>query len=157
MLGRSAKLRLNVASEVVGDALRLREMALTRSEARISRLIFYAAAIVAVIYGLLFLSLPEWALRLSQDPGAPKDAGWAFLIGVALAAWLAATQPDRQRALVVGLALSYLLVALSLLYSTIAGEYQGAQWFVWVPILINLVLTAAMIWLITKQARPGGR
>jgi hypothetical protein len=157
MLARSAKLRLSVASEVVGDALRLREMALTRSEARISRLIFYAAAIVAVIYGLLFLSLPEWALRLSQDPGAPKDAGWAFLIGVALAAWLAATQPDRQRALVVGLALSYLLVALSLLYSTIAGEYQGAQWFVWVPILINLVLTAAMIWLITKQARPGGR
>jgi hypothetical protein len=52
MLGRSAKLRLNVASEVVGDALRLREMALTRSEARTSRLIFYAAAIVAVIYGL---------------------------------------------------------------------------------------------------------
>jgi CHASE2 domain-containing sensor protein len=107
-----------------------------------------------VLYGLLFLSLPEWAFQLSQDPGAPKDAGWLrWIIGVALAAWLAATQPDRQRALVVGLALSYLLVALSLLYSTIAGEYQGAQWFVWVPILINLALTAAMIWLITKQAR----
>ena len=57
----------------------------------------------------------------------------------------------------VGLALSYLLVALSLLYSTVAGEYQGAQWFIWVPILINLGLTVAMIWLITKQARPGGR
>jgi uncharacterized membrane protein len=114
-----------------------------------------------VLYGLLFLSLPESALELSQDPSAPKDAGWlpwsgAFLIGIALAAWLAATQPDRQRALVVGLALSYLLVALSLLYSTVAGEYQGAQWFIWVPILINLGLTVAMIWLITKQARPGG-
>jgi len=137
-------------------------MALTKSEARTSRIIFYAAVIVAVLYGLLFLSLPEWALELSQDLGAPKDAGWlrwsgAFLIGIALAAWLAATQPDRQRALVVGLALSYLLVALSLLYSTVAGEYQGAQWFIWVPILINLGLTVAMIWLITKQARPGGR
>ena len=135
-------------------------MALTKSEARTSRLIFYAAAIVAVLYGLLFLSLPEWALQLSQDPGAPKDAGWlrwsgAFLIGIALAAWLAATQPDRQRALVVGLALSYLLVALSLLYSTISGEYQGAQWFIWVLILINLAFTVAMIWLITKQAGPG--
>jgi len=137
-------------------------MALTKSEARTSRIIFYAAVIVAVLYGLLFLSLPESALELSQDPSAPKDAGWlpwsgAFLIGIALAAWLAATQPDRQRALVVGLALSYLLVALSLLYSTVAGEYQGAQWFIWVPILINLGLTVAMIWLITKQARPGGR
>ena len=105
-------------------------MALTKSEARTSRLIFYAAAIVAVLYGLLFLSLPEWALQLSQDPGAPKDAGWlrwsgAFLIGIALAAWLAATQPDRQRALVVGLALSYLLVALSLLYSTISAQSSG--------------------------------
>src|SRR5689334_25398053 len=93
-------------------------MVLTKSEAKTSRLIFYAAAIVAVLYGLLFLSLPEWALQLSQDPGAPKNAGWlrwsgAFLIGIALAAWLAATQPDRQRALVVGLALSCLLVALS--------------------------------------------
>ena len=136
-------------------------MALTKSEARTSRIIFYAAVIVAVLYGLLFLSLPESALELSQDPSAPKDAGWlpwsgAFLIGIALAAWLAATQPDRQRALVVGLALSYLLVALSLLYSTVAGEYQGAQWFIWVPILINLGLTVAMIWLITKQARLGG-
>jgi len=136
-------------------------MALTKSEARTSRIIFYAAVIVAVLYGLLFLSLPESALELSQDPSAPKDAGWlpwsgAFLIGIALAAWLAATQPDRQRALVVGLALSYLLVALSLLYSAVAGEYQGAQWFIWVPILINLGLTVAMIWLITKQARPGG-
>jgi uncharacterized protein YjeT (DUF2065 family) len=50
-------------------------MALTKSEARTSRIIFYAAAIVAVLYGLLFLSLPESALELSQDPSAPKDAG----------------------------------------------------------------------------------
>ena len=137
-------------------------MALTKSEARTSRIIFYAAVIVAVLYGLLFLSLPESALELSQDPSAPKDAGWlpwsgAFLIGIALAAWLAATQPDRQRALVVGLALSYLLVALSLLYSTLAGEYQGAQWFIWVPILVSVALTVGMIWLITKQVGPGGR
>ena len=55
----------------------------------------------------------------------------------------------------VDLALSYLLVALSLLYSTISGECQGAQWFIWVPILINLAFTVAMIWLITKQAMPG--
>jgi hypothetical protein len=129
-------------------------MALTKYEARTSRIIFYAAAVMAVLHGLL-----EWALQHSQDPGAPKDAGWirwseASLIGIALAAWLAATQPDRQRALVVGLALSYLLVAL-LLYATVSGEYQGT-WFIWVLIVINLALTGGMIWLITKQARPGG-
>ena len=59
-------------------------MALTKSEARTSRIIFYAAAIVAVLYGLLFLSLPEWALELSQDPGAPKDAGWCVGAGRSL-------------------------------------------------------------------------
>jgi len=53
-------------------------MALTKSEARTSRIIFYAAVIVA-LYGLLFLSLPESALELSQDPSAPKDAGWLRL------------------------------------------------------------------------------
>jgi hypothetical protein len=107
-------------------------MALTKSEAKTSRLIFYAAAIVAVLYGLLFLSMPERVFQLSHDPGVPTDAGWlrwtgAFLIGIALAAWLAATQPDRQRALVVGLALSYLLVALSLLYSTCRGVPRSAM------------------------------
>jgi hypothetical protein len=97
-------------------------MALTKSEAKTSRLIFYAAAIVAVLYGLLFLSMPERVFQLSHDPGVPTDAGWLRWTG-----------------------------------ATIAGEYQGAQWFIWVPILINLGLTVAMIWLITKQARPGGR
>ena len=48
----------------------------------------------------------------------------AFLIDIVLVAWLAATQPDRQRALVVGLALSYLLVALSLLYTTVSGSIK---------------------------------
>ena len=137
------------------------EMAMTKSEAKTARIIFYVAAIVGAIYGLLFLSMPEWQLELSQDPGAPGNPGWvrwsgASLIGIALAAWLAATQPDRQRSLVVGLGLAYLLVALSLLYSIVSGEYQGAPWFIWLPILINSALTAAMIWLLTKQARPGG-
>jgi hypothetical protein len=74
-----------------------------------------------------------------------------FLIGIALAALLAATQPDRQRSLVLGLAAGYTLIALSLFYSTVSGEYQGAQWFIWVPIVINVALAAAMFWLLTKQ------
>ena len=51
----------------------------------------------------------------------------------------------------VGLALTYLLVALSLLYSMISGEYRGAQWFIWLPILINAGLFAGMVWLLIKQ------
>jgi hypothetical protein len=119
-------------------------------------MIFYVAAIVNVIYGLLFLAMPERAFELSHDSGVPADPGWVrwsggVLIGIALAAWLAAQKPDKQPPLVVGLALAYLLVALSLLYSTISGEYRGAQWFIWLPILINVGLFAAMLWLLIKQ------
>jgi hypothetical protein len=130
---------------------------MTRSEAKIARIIFYLAAIVSVIYGMLFLSVPEWQFELSQDPGAPGNPGWvrwsgASLIGIALAALLAADQPDRQRPLVVGLGFAYLLVAVALLYSIVSGEYRGVRWFVGLPIVINLGLFAAMVWLLIKTA-----
>ena len=136
--------------------MRYNASAMTQSEMTTARMIFYVAAIVGGIYGLLFLSMPERALELSHDPGVPADPGWVrwsggVLIGIALTAWLAAQQPDKQRPLVVGLALAYLLVALSLLYSTISGEYRGAQWFIWLPILINVGLFAAMVWLLIRQ------
>ena len=136
--------------------MRYNASAVTQSEMTTARMIFYVAAIVGGIYGLLFLSMPERALELSHDPGVPANPGWVrwsggVLIGIALVAWLAAHQPDKQRPLVVGLALAYLLVALSLLYSTVSGEYRGAQWFIWLPILINVGLFAAMLWLLIKQ------
>jgi hypothetical protein len=64
--------------------------------------------------------------------------------------YLAANDPARQKALAFGLAIAYALVALALLYSALSGEYQGAQWFIWVPILLNVSLAAAMAWV----ARP---
>ena len=136
--------------------MRYNALAMTQSEAKTARVIFYIAALAGAIYGLLFLSMPERALELSHDPGAPADPAWVrwsggVLIGIALTAWLAAQTPDKQRPLVVGLALAYLLVALSLLYSIISGEYRGAQWFIWLPILINVGLFAAMVWLLIRQ------
>lgn len=129
---------------------------MTKSERQAAQAIFYAAALVGAIYGLLFLSVPEWQFQLSQDPGVPANPGWvrwsgAFLIGIALAAFLAAAQPERQRALVVGLGAAYTLIALALLYSALSGEYRGVHWFIWMPILINFALAAAMFWLLTKQ------
>jgi hypothetical protein len=130
--------------------------AMTKNEVSIARGILYVAAVVGGIYGLIFLANPEWNFELSQDPGVPANPGWVrwaggVLFGLALAAWLATAQPDRQRPLVVGLVAVYTLVFLSLLYSTLSGEYRGAQWFVWLPTLISLGLAAAMIWLLTKQ------
>ena len=150
------RFNLNIEEGRPAAGCAIMHSAMTQSEVKTARIIFYVAAIVGAIYGLLFLSMPERALELSHDPGVPADPAWVrwsggVLIGIALAAWLAAQKPNKQTPLVVGLALAYLLVALSLLYSIISGEYRGAQWFIWLPILINVGLFAGMVWLLIRQ------
>ena len=130
-------------------------MAMTQFEVKTSRIILYIEAIVSLVYGLLFLLSPNWMFALSQDPGAPAAAGWVrwsggLLIGVGVAAWLAAANPATQKPLVVGLVVAAVLIALSLLYS-LFNEFGGAQWFLWAPILINAALAVALGWVATKQ------
>jgi hypothetical protein len=54
-----------------------------------------------------------------------------------------------------GLATGFSLVALALLYSNLAGDYQGAQLLSWLQILGNAVLAAAMWWLWSRFAAKG--
>jgi len=129
---------------------------MTKSDAKTSQTILYTAAIVDLVYGLLFLLIPQWLFDLSHDPGFPTNPGWVrwsggLLIGVGVAAGLAAASPETQKPLVVGLTVATTLIALSLLYSLFFGGYGGAQWFLWLPILINVALAAAMGWVSTKQ------
>jgi hypothetical protein len=129
---------------------------MTQSDAKTSQTILYIAAIVDFVYGLSFLLVPQWLFDLSQDPGT-GDPGWVrwsggLLIGVGVAAWLAAAKPQTQRPLVVGLTVATALIALSLLYSLFIGGYGGAQWFLWLPILINAALAVALAWVASKLA-----
>ena len=132
-------------------------MAMTQSEVKTSQTILYIVAIVDLVYGLLFLLVPRWLFDLSQDPNVPADPGWVrwsggLLIGVGIAAGLAAANPETQKPLVVGLFVATTLIALSLLYTLLLGGYAGAQWFLWLPILINAALAVALGWLCTKQS-----
>ena len=132
-------------------------MALAQSDLSTARTIFSVAAIIGAIYGVGFLLFPHVIFSLSQDPGVPANAGWVrwaggFVIGIAVAIWPAASSPEAQKALVVGLGTAFTLTALALLYSAVAGEYQGAQWFIWLSILINAALAGAMWWLRAKYA-----
>jgi hypothetical protein len=129
---------------------------MTQSELKTSRTILYAAAIVDFVYGLLFLLIPQWLFQLSQDTGAPAHPGWVrwsggLLIGVAVAGWLATADPETQKPLVVGLTVATALIACSLLYTLFVGGYAGAQWFLWLPIVLNVVLAAALGWVASKQ------
>jgi hypothetical protein len=96
-------------------------------------------------------------VRAQPRPGVPGSAGWVrwsggLLIGVSVAGFLAAAKPETQRPFVVGLMVAAVLIALSLLYSLFVGGYGGAPWFLWLPIVINAGLAAALAWVASKLA-----
>ena len=77
----------------------------TRSDAETARIIFYVVAVLMAIYGLGLLLFPHAIFTLSDDPGVPANPGWVrwgggFVLGTAVAAWLAASNPESQRPLI---------------------------------------------------------
>jgi hypothetical protein len=127
----------------------------TRSYAETARTIFYVIAILMAIYGLGLLLFPQVIFTLSHDPGVPANPGWVrwgggFVLGTAVAAWLAGSKPESQRPLMMGLATAFTLVTLALLYSNLAGDYRGVQLLSWLQILGNGAPAAAMWWLSSK-------
>jgi hypothetical protein len=114
-----------------------------------------AAAILGVIYGFGFLLMPSSLFQLSGDPGAPSNPGWVrwaggFVLGIAIGPWLASEGWVKEQPFIAGLAAAYTLSGLALLYSVISGEYAGAAWFIWMPIVILAVLAPIMWRLATK-------
>ncbi len=86
-----------------------------------------------------------------------RDRGWVrwaggFLLGTAVAAWLAGSKPESQWPLMMGLATAFILVTLALLYGNLVGDYRGVQLLSWLQILGNGVLAASMWWLTSKFA-----
>jgi len=130
-------------------------MATTQTDVDTARNIFFVVAVLMAIFGLGLLLFPQAMFTLSDDPGVPANPGWVrwaggFLLGTAVAAWLAASNPESQRPLMVGLAIGFTLVTLALLYGNLAGDYRGSQLLSWLQILGNAVLAGAMWWLSSK-------
>ena len=129
-------------------------MATTQSDVDTARKIFFVVAVLMAIFGLGLLLLPQAMFTLSDDPGVPANPGWVrwaggFVLGTAVAA-SAASNPESQRPLMVGLAIGFTLVTLALLYGNLAGDYRGSQLLSWLQVLGNAVLAAAMWWLSSK-------
>jgi hypothetical protein len=134
---------------------------ITPSDLGTTRTIFYVIAILMAIYGLALLLFPQAIFALSNDPGVPANPGWVrwaggFVLGTAVAAWLAASTPESQRPLMMGLAIAFTLVTLALLYSNLAGDYRGSQVLSWLQILGNAALAAAMWWLSSRPIAKVG-
>jgi len=128
----------------------------TRSNSDAARIIFYVAAILMALYGLGLLLFPQMLFDLSNDPGVPANPGWVrwaggLLLGNAVAAWLATSNLQSQRPLVVGFATAFTLITLALLYSSLVGDYRGVPLWSWLLILGNAALAAATWWLSTQS------
>jgi hypothetical protein len=129
----------------------------THSDSDAGRIIFYVAAALMVIYGIGLFLFPQVMFNISNDPGVPANPGWVrwgggLLVGTAIAAWLAASSPEGQRPLAVGLATAFTLICLALLYSTFVGDYRGAPLWSWLLILGNAALAVVMWWLSAKRS-----
>jgi hypothetical protein len=131
-------------------------MANTERKSDPANMALRAAAIVGVVYGIGFLLMPQAMVQLSGDPGAPTNPGWlrwagGFVLGITIGPWLASEGSTMEQAFKLGLAIAYSLAGLALVYSALSGEYVGAQWFIWMPIVILAALASAMWWLATKS------
>jgi hypothetical protein len=125
-------------------------MAKTELKTDTASLALRAAAIMGVLYGIGFFLMPSSMLQLSGDPGVPTNLGWVrwsggFVLGIAIGPWLASEGWVKEQPFLAGLAAAFTLSGLALLYSAVSGEYAGAAWFIWMPIVILAVL-APTLW-----------
>ena len=130
-------------------------MAKTEPKTDAANVALRAAAIVGVMYGFGFLLMPYAMFQLSGDPGVPANPGWVrwaggFVLGIAIGPWLASEGWVKEQPFIAGIATAFTLSGLALLYSVVSGEYAGAAWFIWMPIVLLAVLAPAMWWLVAK-------
>ena len=113
-------------------------------------------AIVVLVYGLGFLLIPGVLVKISG--GTPVDLGWlrwagGILIGLGIGALLVRRDPTKQGVFVTTISLGTLLTGLALLYSWIVHEYSAATWFIALPTIIVLVVSALLWW--SRQKAKG--
>jgi hypothetical protein len=127
-----------------------------QSDSDTASTILRVAAVLMGTYGLGLFVHPQALFTLSGDPGVPANPGWVrwaggLLLGTAITSWLAASDPESQGPLAVGLAVSFTLIALALLYSTLVGDYRGSELLSWLQILGSAALAASLWWLSSKR------
>ena len=114
------------------------------------------SAVVSLVYGLCYLLIPGVLAKISG--GNPVDLGWlrwpgGILISLGIGALLVSRDPTKQGVFVTTISLGTLLTGLALLYSWILHEYSAATWFIALPTIIVLVVSALLWW--SRQKAKG--
>ena len=113
------------------------------------RVALLISAIVSLVYGLGFFLIPGILVTISK--GNPVDFGWlrwpgGILISLGIGALLASRNVAKQGVFVTTISLGYLLAGLGLLYSWLLNEYSAATWFIALPTIVVLVVSALLWW-----------
>lgn len=111
-------------------------------------------ALIAFIYGILFLIVPEMVVKTSG--GGPVPPGWlrwsgGLLVALSFGAYNSLKDPLKETTFVTTLAMANLLCGLALIYSLLF-ERDSDVWFSLTPGIINLIL-AVLLWVGLKQAK----
>jgi hypothetical protein len=117
--------------------------------AKTLKVVLVIFAIVSLVYGLCYLLIP--GVLLAMSGGNPVDLGWlrwpgGILIALGIGALLVRRDPTKQGVFVTTISLGTLLAGLALLYSWIVHEYSAATWFIALPAIIVLIVSALLWW-----------
>jgi len=113
------------------------------------RVALLISTIVSLVYGLGFFLIPGILVTISK--GNPVDFGWlrwsgGILISLGIGALLASRNVAKQGVFVTTISLGYLFAGLGLLYSWLLNEYSAATWFIALPTIVVLVVSALLWW-----------
>ena len=113
------------------------------------RVALLISAIVSLVYGLGFFLIPGILVTISK--GNPVDFGWlrwpgGILFSLGIGALLASRNVAKQGVFVTTISLGYLFAGLGLLYSWLLNEYSAATWFIALPTIVVLVVSALLWW-----------
>lgn len=106
-------------------------------------------AIVALVYGLCFLFVPDFLVNMSG--GAPVFHGWlrwagGICVAVGTGSLMVMTKPQNQGIFVTTIALATLLAGLALVYAWIYIEESANVWFTAVPAILLLIISGLLWW-----------
>lgn len=121
------------------------------SSSKIALVIF---GVVALIYGVLFLFVPD--VLVNASGGDPVPSGWlrwpgGILVALGMGSLLISGNPAKQEIFVFTLALGSLLCGLALLYALFFERVTEA-WFSATPAIINLIVSA-LLWVGWKNIK----
>ncbi len=120
-----------------------------KNSSALLRVVLVIFAIIALIYGIGYLFVPGFWVRMSDS--GPVDYGWlrwpgGVIIALGIGALMVFRKPEKQGIFVFTIALGSLLSGLGLLASFILKEGSGTMMSIVVPIVLLLVVSGLLWW-----------